>query len=391
MMSPRRRLFAILEEGDDRRGAGRVCDIFLIALISANAAAVILESVPEIALSQATGFRVFEAVSVAIFTVEYVLRVWAAPENPAWSVRGARYARLRHIISPLGVIDLIAILPFYLSMFFGVDLRIFRLLRALRILKLTRYSRALGIMATVIRKESRVIVGALAILLVVLILSAALIHFLEAAAQPEKFGTIPHAMWWAIETLTTVGYGDAIPQTLMGRVVGAFVMLLGIGVFVMWTSVFAVGFLEETRNQSFVVTWQLVARVPVFKDLDAVRIAEIAELLMPETLPPRFTVMRRGETANSMYFIASGDVEVEHPGRTFDLGPGHFFGALALLDETHRQATVTTLSDCHLLRLDGADFRELMESEPKIKDEILRVTRERRRLGLAPLDQDMDE
>jgi voltage-gated potassium channel len=98
--------------------------------------------------------------------------------------------------------------------------------------------------------------------------------------------------------------------------------------------------------------------------------------------------MRRGEAASSMYFIASGDVEVEHPERIFHLGPGHFFGALALIEQTSRQATVTTLTDCRLLRLDGADFRELIEAEPEIKEEIIRVTKDRRRHGLAPLDED---
>jgi voltage-gated potassium channel len=243
-------------------------------------------------------------------------------------------------------------------------------------------------MATVFRKELRAIAGATVIVLVLLVVSATLVHHLESAAQPEIFGTIPNAMWWAMETLTTVVYGDAIPQTVLGRVVGAIVMFLGIGVFVMWTSIFAAAFLEEARKRSFVVTWRLVARVPVFKDLEAVRIAEIAGLLMPETLPPRFTVMRRGEEAEAMYFIASGDVQVEQPGRIFHLGPGHFFGALSLIEKTSRQATVTTLTDCRLLRLDGAGFRDLMEAEPEIKEEIMRVTRDRRDQGLAPFDED---
>jgi voltage-gated potassium channel len=384
----RQRLYAVMEEGGERRDGGWFCDLFLIILITLNAVAVVLESVPSIATVYGAWFLSFEAASVAVFTVEYVLRIWSAAENPSWSSRGPWYARFRQVFSFLGIIDLLAIAPFYLSAFFGVDLRIFRVLRALRILKLTRYSPALAIMATVVRKELRAIAGATVIVLVVLVVSATLIHNLESDAQPEIFGTIPHAMWWAMETLTTVGYGDAVPQTLLGRVVGAIVMFLGIGVFVMWTSIFAASFLEESRKRSFVVTWRLVARVPVFKDLEAVRIAEIAGLLMPETLPARFTVMRRGEAADAMYFIASGEVEVERPGRVFHLGPGHFFGALSLIEQTSRQATVTTLTDCRLLRLDGVGFRELMEAEPEIKSEIQRVARDRRDRGLAPFDED---
>ena len=387
----RKRIYRVLEENEDRGLFARPCDAFLMALIIANAIAVVMETVPDISATHTLAFRVFEIVSVAVFTVEYGLRLWIAPEDPAWSSGGAARARLRHAISPLGIIDLLAILPFYLSSLIGVDLRVLRLLRALRILKLTRYSPALAIMATVARKESKVIVGALCILAVVVMIASTLIYLLEGGVQPETFGTIPHSMWWAMETLTTVGYGDAVPQTVAGRIVGAIVMMLGIGVFVMWTSIFAVGFLEETRKQSFVITWRLVARVPVFARLTADRIAEIAGLLVPETLPPRFTVMRRGEAANSMYFIASGDVEVDMPGHVFHLGVGHFFGALALLEETPRQATVTTLTDCRLLRLDGADFRELIDAEPDLKVEIMRITADRRRHGLAPLEEGVDD
>lgn len=159
----------------------------------------------------------------------------------------------------------------FLSAYFAIDLRVLRLPRVLRILKLTRYSPALGTMAAVARKESRAILGALCFLIVIVMIASTAIHLLEAPGQPEIFGTIPDAMWWSIETLTTVGYGDAIPQAAAGRVVGAIVMLLGIGVFVLWTSIFAAGFLEESRKEGFVVTWQLVARVPVFARLDAAR------------------------------------------------------------------------------------------------------------------------
>ena len=204
------------------------------------------------------------------------------------------------------------------------------------------------------------------------------IHLLEGRGQPETFGTIPDPMWWSIETLTTVGYGDAIPKTAAGRFVGAIVMLLGIGVFVLWTSIFAAGFLEESRKEGFVVTWQLVAKVPVFARLDAGRIAEIAELSSPETVPPRFTIIRRGEAGDSIYFIVSGDVEVDLPDGTTHLGPGHIFGEVAQIEQTDRQATVTALTDCQLMRLDGTDFRELMETEPDLEAEIKRIAASRR-------------
>lgn len=146
----------------------------------------------------------------------------------------------------------------------------------------------------------------------------------------------------------------------------------------MWTSIFAAGFLEESRKEGFVVTWQLVAKVPVFARLDAARIAEIAELLSPETVPTRFTIIRRCEAGDSIYFIVSGEVEVDLPNGTTHLGPGYFFGEVALIEQTDRQATVTSLTDCQLLRLDGADFRELMRTEPDLEAEIMRIAASRR-------------
>ncbi len=374
----RRRLYRILEDDKTHHPEDRWCDAFLMTLIIINAVAVTLETVPSFAERHGAALSALEVISVAIFTLEFALRIWVARDHPGHAHETPMRARLAYLRSPLAVIDLAAILPFYLSAFLAVDLRVLRLLRVLRILKLARYSPALGTMAAVARKESRAILGALCILVVIVMIASTAIHFLEAPGQPEIFGTIPDAMWWSIETLTTVGYGDAIPQTVAGRVIGAIVMLLGIGVFVMWTSIFAAGFLEETRKESFVVTWQLVAKVPVLARLDAGRIAEIAELLSPETVPPRFTIIRRGEAGDSIYFIVSGDVEVDLPDGTSHLGPGHFFGEVALIEQTDRQATMTSLTDCQLMRLDGTDFRELMQKEPDLEAEIRRIARARR-------------
>ena len=351
-MNPmRRRLYQILEDDKIHHPKDRWCDAFLITLIIVNTIAVTLETVPSFAARHADALWALEIFSVTIFSIEYALRVWVARDHAGHAYETPLRTRLAYLRSPLAVIDLAAILPFYLSVFISIDLRALRLLRVLRILKLTRYSPALRTMAAVARKESRAILGALCILVVVVMIASTAIHLLEAPGQPEIFGTIPDAMWWSIETLTTVGYGDAIPRTAAGRVVGAIVMLLGIGVFVMWTSIFAAGFLEESRKEGFVVTWQLVAKVPVFARLDAGRIAEIAELLSPETVPTRFTIIRRGEAGDSIYFIVSGDVEVDLPDGATHLGPGHFFGEVALIEQTDRQATVTSLTDCQLMRL----------------------------------------
>jgi len=375
----RTRVFDALE-GERKAPGGRgfsACDIFLLVLILANGVALALESVPSIAQVHGRAFRIFDVASVAIFTVEYALRLWASPEDPRYPLDNDWRSRAKYAVTPLAIFDLLAILPFYLAFLIPFDLRILRLFRLLRILKLTRYSLALATMVNVIRVQRNAVLGALCVLAVLVVVSSALLYLLEHEAQPVAFGSIPAAMWWSVSTLTTVGYGDVVPVTTGGRVVGSIVMVLGIGVFVMWTSIFAAGFIEESRKRNFVVNWNLVAKVPAFSRLDAQRIADITRLLKPEIVPPRFTVMRRGEMADCMYFVISGELEVDLPTRVANIHEGHFFGEMALLDDRPRRATVTALTECHLLRLERADFERLMAAEPALHDAIRQISRER--------------
>jgi voltage-gated potassium channel len=379
MPEPRLAVWNLLEGSGERQRAGRWCDTFLVSLIVLNALAYSLETVESVAVQWHAHFQAFEAFSVLVFTAEYALRLWAAPEDPRYADGREWTARRRFALSPLGIVDLLAFLPFFLAAFVPVDLRILRLLRLLRILKLARYSPALGTMATVLRNERRAVFGALCILAVLVVLSAAVMYQLEREAQPKAFGNIPQAMWWAVSTLTTVGYGDVTPITPAGRIVGSVVMFLGIGVFVLWTSIFAAGFIAETRKRNFVVTWKMVAQVPAFAGLDAGRIADIGQLLKPEVVPPRFTVIRRGEAPRAMFFVVSGELEVDMPTQIIHISEGQFFGEQALLEGTERRATVTSLTECQLLRLDRSDFVRLMEDEPDVRAAIERIANERAR------------
>ena len=377
MPEPRLTVWNLLEGSGERQRAGRWCDGFLIALIVLNALAYSLETVESIGAEWHAIFQTFEAFSVIVFTAEYALRVWAAPEDPRHAGGTEWAARKRFVLSPLGIIDLLAFLPFFLAAFVAVDLRILRLLRLLRILKLARYSPALRTMATVLRNERRAVFGAVCVLTVLVVLSAAVMYQLEHDAQPQVFANIPQAMWWAVSTLTTVGYGDVTPITPAGRIVGSLVMFLGIGVFVLWTSIFAAGFIAETRKRNFVVTWKMVAQVPAFAGLDAARIADIGQLLKPEVVPPRFTVIRRGEAPRAMFFVVSGELQVDTPTQIMHISEGQFFGEQALLEGTERRATVTSITECQLLRLDQCDFAQLMEDEPDLRAAIERIAHER--------------
>jgi voltage-gated potassium channel len=231
---------------DDRLSRG--VDVFLATLISVNVAAFVLETVAPLYASYEAWFRALERASLAVFTIEYVLRVWSSVEDSRYSdpVRG----RLKFARTPLALIDLAVIAPFLIPGL-GTDLRSARVLRLLRIFwfaKLGRYSSALQTFGRVARakKAELSVVGIL--LVVLLVISSTLLYFAESPHQDE-FGSIPAAMWWAITTLTTVGYGDILPVTALGRVLAAFVAVLGVGMFALPTGILGAAFVEEIQTR----------------------------------------------------------------------------------------------------------------------------------------------
>ena len=226
---------------------GRLLDLFLITLIAINVAAVILETVESIEIRFRSVFWVIEIISVAVFTVEYAVRVWACPANPEFSDR--KYPRIAYMTSPLALIDLIAILPFYLGFVVDMDLRFLRILRLLRILKLTRYSSAMSMLLDVFREEANAFFAGFFILIVLLVLAASGAYLAEHEVQPDKFGSIPAAMWWAMATLTTVGYGDVTPATPAGQIFGSLVGVVGIGIAALPAGILASGMADLLRRR----------------------------------------------------------------------------------------------------------------------------------------------
>ena len=203
-----------------------------------------------------------------------------------------------------------------------------------------------------------------------MLLFASLLYAVEHEVQPEKFGTIPHAMWWAVVTLGTVGYGDVVPITPLGRMVAALVMISGLGVFGLWTGILATGFAAETRRDNFLKTWETVSKVPFFASLGPAAIADVTNMLRTMDLPARTMIIRKGQQGDCMYFIAAGEAEVELPGKRIALGEGAFFGEMALLGNSVRGANVTTTKVTRLLVLDLVDFRLLMARHPDLAETI---------------------
>lgn len=243
----RDRVHTLLESSHRRDVWGRRVDVLLITLIVANVIAVILETIPEVYAEHKAAFDTFEAISVAIFTIEYAARIWSAPSGAPGA--STAEARVGYLVSPAAIIDLVAILPFYLTLFFSIDLRFLRVLRLLRLFKLTRYSAAFSMLMDVFRRESAAFLAGFFILMVLMVAAASGIYLVEHKAQPDAFGSIPDAMWWAVVTLTTVGYGDVTPVTAMGKIFGACVTVIGIGMAALPAGIIANGLARQFQKR----------------------------------------------------------------------------------------------------------------------------------------------
>lgn len=367
----RARLLEVLETAHVNDGVSKGCDAFIIALIMLNVVAFALGTVDEIAAVYGPALELFNFVSVIIFTIEYLLRLWVCVDLPPLRHLPPWKARLKFACRPLLLIDLIAIAPFYLSFLFALDLRVLRVLRLLRFFKLARYSTALQTLGSVMVNERSALFAAAIIMFAMLLFSSTIIYFLERTIQPEVFGSVPRAAWWALSTLTTVGYGDVVPLTVAGKFFGAIVMVFGLGMFALPIGILATGFSQEIHRREFVVTWSMVAQVPLFAALDAASIAKVMANLRALTFPAGAVVIRDDEQLNAMYFIASGEVLVVYPDGTQLLETGDHFGQANIVPGEHGSLiSARAISNCNLMVLDRHDFAHLLHENPEFAAQI---------------------
>ncbi len=245
----RKRIFQIVEKSESGDTISLISDYFIILLIILNIAAVILSSFQEISVKYTNQLNLFETISVIIFTIEYLCRILVAdfiyPET--------KHPRITFIFSFMPLVDLFAILPFYLPFIVRLDLRflrILRLFRLLRILKLNRYSDAMNIIGRVLKNEKDKIVTTLFITGILLVLASSMMYYVENPAQPNKFPNIVASLWWAVATLTTVGYGDVYPVTALGKLLSGIIALLGIGLVALPTAIISAGFIRELGGKN---------------------------------------------------------------------------------------------------------------------------------------------
>ncbi len=250
MVNPvKKRVYEILEKNADGDTASRYVGIFIQILILLNVTAVILETVKELE-AYIPLFDAFEFYSLMVFTVEYFLRLWSCTlmekySHPVWG-------RLRFALTPMAIIDLVAILPGLVDLSVTSDLvivRILRLLRFFRLLKIARYTSAFSMMKKVFCSRASELSITVVFVSLLLVLVSSLMYFAEHEVQPEEFSSIPSAMWWAVATLSTVGYGDIYPVTTLGKIIAGIVAMLGIAIFAIPAGILGSGFVEEIQTR----------------------------------------------------------------------------------------------------------------------------------------------
>jgi len=360
----RDRLYELLEHDHLPHSVGSRFVRLIVVIIVLDVLAAILASVPEYDAKLHRLFTTVEVAAVVAFALEYLARIWSVVGHSLRDMTPMR-ARLEYALSSLGIIDLLAFLPSVVALVMR-DRHALVLFGMLPFLKLVRYSPALRSLLAALQAERRTLFGCVVILTGAVLLFASLLFAIEHKVQPDKFGTIPQAMWWAIVTLGTIGYGDVVPVTPLGKIVSVFTIVVGFAMIALPVAIISTAFAEEVRRRDFVVTWGMLARVPLFSHLGASEIADIMRLLRARTLESGEVLVRRGDVASSMYFITAGEVEIDLPSQRIRLSDGTYFGEIALLHRTKRSGTVTATRKTKLLALDAQDFHALIDRLPAL-------------------------
>jgi voltage-gated potassium channel len=363
----RRRTYQVLEGRASGDHLASVVHVALVVLVLVSVTAVILESVPSLDARFGRLFLLVEVVAAITFSIEYLLRLWSAVEHGPLKRLGRWRARWVFARQPAMVVDLVAVLPILLMFVLPDDLKALMIFRLIRFFKLGRYSPGMRSLLDAILEERRALLACLVILGGVTIVAASAMHMAEGAAQPDKFGSIPEAMWWAIITLTTVGYGDVIPVTPMGKIVAAFTALGGLVMLALPVGIVATSFAEVIRRRDFVITWEMVARAPLFHGMDAARLADIIRLMRSEMIDTGEVIARRGDPADAVFIVAAGSVELLTAHGRKICAPGETIGAQEVLGGLPYASTIRARELTRLLAIDRDDFGELTEREPGMR------------------------
>jgi voltage-gated potassium channel len=331
---------------------------------------VALETIPSIYTPFARLFKVFEEFSLAIYTVEYVARIWSAVEDPRVVARGAWRGRLTFALRPLMIVDFLSVVPSLVGQFFGFDLRVLRIFRLFRLLKLARYSQALQALLSVLLAERSALFASTILLLATMCFFGELMHLAEGSIQPHALGTMPGAMYWAITTLATVGYGDVVPVTALGKFIAGCTMVMGLALFALPVGIIANGFVTGLSRRRFAITWTMLRRQPLFHGFDIEALNTILEVPTALIAREHAQIAVAGKEALEFYLIVSGQACAESGEHPKELGPGAIFGEEALYHSANYSQTVTAETDMRVIAFPGDELRRLCRKYPLLRQRI---------------------
>ena len=362
--------YAVLEEGQLEGVAGKLVEFFLVALIVANVLAVALESIPSLNLRFRDLFATFEEISLTIYTVEYVARVWSSVEDPRIGAMGPLAGRARFALRPMMIVDFLAFAPSYLGIFFGIDLRVLRIFRLFRLLKLARYSQALQALLGVLLAERSALFASIILLLSMMCLEGELMHLAEGHIQPQALGTMPNAMYWALTTLTTVGYGDITPQTPLGKLIAGVTMVTGLALFALPIGIIANGFVAGLSRRRFAITWNMLRHQPLLRGFDGEALTTVMEAATASVIREHSQIAYAGSEATDFYFIVAGTAHAEENNGHTVLSQGDVIGEEALHRTAHYRRTITAQTDMRVIALPGSELRRLARKYPVLAERL---------------------
>ena len=370
----RQAAYTVLEEGQIENTGSRIVEGLLVTLIIANVAAVALETVPSIHGRFQSFFSAFEDFSIAAYTIEYVTRLWSSIEDPRISARGPVKGRLAFALRPLMIVDFLAFAPSYLAFLLPVDLRVLRIFRLLRLVKLARYSQALPALLGVLYAQRSALFASFILTLCAMCASGELMYIAEGSVQPHVYGTMPDAMYWAITTLTTVGYGDKVPITPIGKVIAGVTEVTGLLLFALPIGILANGFVSDLHRRQFAITWSMIKRQPLLLGMDVHTVTEILGALSAKLVREHTQIAVAGQDANTLYLIAVGRASLEGKTESYELEAGDVFGQESLEVGATFESTITARSEMRLLVLSGDDLRRLSRKYPLLHRRLVNET-----------------
>jgi voltage-gated potassium channel len=363
-------VYALLEEGELSSPLHRIAEAFLITLIVANVAAVALETIPFIYDRWQRLFLDFERFSVGAYTVEYLLRLWASIDDPRIAARGPVKGRIAFALRPLMIIDFLAFAPSYLSFIFPIDLRVLRIFRLFRLVKLARYSQALPALLGVLYAERSALYASTILLIATVFVSGEVMHIAEGTLQPNAVGTLPDAMYWAVTTLTTTGYGDVTPHTELGKLIAGITMLIGLALVALPIGIIANGFVNGLNRRRFAVTWTILKHQPLFEGFDVEALSDVLECVTADVIREHGQLIVSGEDANAMFLIVSGSAREDREDAEELLQHGDIVGAQALKHQATYKRTVTARTEMRVMALPHEDLRRMARKYPLLRRRV---------------------